>query len=218
MELKSNLFLSLFTLVVIIVEGSNNPQLRCSRAVLSPLNGGGPIRGDTLPLLLRTIEATEKGVLQDSKNDIIDMINMIGQQNTQFVQNDRNFLNKKISGKWELLWTTEKETLFFINKGLFGKSVTNVYQTIDLKQGVLNNLIEFEGDRVFSVVGTIEKDLLVNSRINFKFSKAVISVPPFPSLSLPPVGSGWFDNVYANDKYRLSKDVRGDYLVSKRVQ
>ena len=61
----------------------------------------------------------------------------------------------------ELLWTTEKETLFFINKGLFGKAVTNVYQTIDLQQGLLNNLIEFESDRVFSVVGTIEKVLLL---------------------------------------------------------
>lgn len=102
--------------------------------------------------------------------------------------------------------------------GLFGKAVTNVYQSIDLKQGLLNNLIEFESDRVFSVVGTIEKDQSVNSRINFKFSKAVITVPPFPSLTLPPVGSGWFDNIYANEKYRLSKDVRGDYLISKRVQ
>ena len=210
------LSLSLVALFFIVVEGFN-PQLQRSRTTLEPLYGGGPIRGDTLPLLLRTIEGSEKGVLQDSKAQIIDMINMIGQQNMNFVQNDRTFLDK-ISGKWQLLWTTEKETLFFINKGLFGKAVTNVYQTIDLKQGLLNNLIEFESDRVFSVVGTIEKDLLINSRINFKFSKAVITVPPFPSLSLPPVGSGWFDNVYANDKYRLSRDVRGDYLVSKRVQ
>ena len=210
------LSLSLVALFFIVVEGFN-PQLQRSRTTLEPVYGGGPIRGDTLPLLLRTIEGSEKGVLQDSKAQIIDMINMIGQQNMNFVQNDRTFLDK-ISGKWQLLWTTEKETLFFINKGLFGKAVTNVYQTIDLKQGLLNNLIEFESDRVFSVVGTIEKDLLINSRINFKFSKAVITVPPFPSLSLPPVGSGWFDNVYANDKYRLSRDVRGDYLVSKRVQ
>ena len=210
------LSLSLVALFFIVVEGFN-PQLQRSRTTLEPLYGGGPIRGDTLPLLLRTIEGSEIGVLQDSKAQIIDMINMIGQQNMNFVQNDRTFLDK-ISGKWQLLWTTEKETLFFINKGLFGKAVTNVYQTIDLKQGLLNNLIEFESDRVFSVVGTIEKDLLINSRINFKFSKAVITVPPFPSLSLPPVGSGWFDNVYANDKYRLSRDVRGDYLVSKRVQ
>ena len=213
--------LSLFigTLLLIVFVDGFNPQHR-SRSVLSPLTalfGGGPIRGDTLPLLLRTIESSEKGVLQDSKEEVIDMINMIGQQNAKFVQNDRTFLDK-ISGKWELLWTTEKETLFFINKGLFGKAVTNVYQTIDFKQGIINNLIEFESDRVFSVLGTIEKDVSINSRINFKFSKAVITVPPFPSLSLPPVGSGWFDNVYANEKYRLSKDVRGDYLISRRVQ
>ena len=173
------LSLSLVALFFIVVEGFN-PQLQRSRTTLEPLYGGGPIRGDTLPLLLRTIEGSEKGVLQDSKAQIIDMINMIGQQNMNFVQNDRTFLDK-ISGKWQLLWTTEKETLFFINKGLFGKAVTNVYQTIDLKQGLLNNLIEFESDRVFSVVGTIEKDLLINSRINFKFSKAVITEPPFPS-------------------------------------
>jgi hypothetical protein len=67
------------------------------------------------------------------------------------------------------------------------------------------------------VIGSIAKDSSVNSRINFKFEKAVIKIPPFPTVTLPPVGSGWFDNVYANEKYRLSKDIRGDYLISRRV-
>ena len=92
------LFVSIAALLLAIVVEGFHPQFQRSRTV-GPLYGGGPIRGDTLPQLLRTIEASGKGVQQDSKAQIIDMINLIGQQNMQFVQNDRKFLDK-ISGKW----------------------------------------------------------------------------------------------------------------------
>lgn len=38
-----------------------------------------------------------------------------------------------INGSWSLLWTTEKETLFFAERGLFGAKCTNIVQDIDFK-------------------------------------------------------------------------------------
>ena len=72
----------------------------------------------------------------------------------RFVESDRN-LKVKVDGAWQLLWTTEKETLFFAKNGFFGKKVTDIIQTIDFKSSTLNNLISFEGDSSFSVVGSV---------------------------------------------------------------
>ena len=128
--------------------------------------------------------------------------------------------------RWELLWTTEKETLFFAKYGLFGESVTRISQTIDINSGYLNNLIEFNGDRYFSVIGKIRVDtgsemggsrIGAGRRIFFDFKKAKLAIPPIPVITLPPVGKGWFDTLYVNDRYRLSKDIRGDYLLSRRL-
>jgi len=177
------------------------------------LHGGGPIRGDTLPALIRAAEATQRGLDASNNAAIIAMMTELGEKNERF---SKTFLDK-VNGKWELVWTTEKETLFFIKNGFFGKRVTNVYQTVDIPNNLINNLIEFDGQREFSVLGTAARDPQVATRVNFAFTKAVISVPPLPKLTLPPVGNGWFDNIFVNDKYRLARDVRGDYLITQRV-
>eukprot|EP01036_Dinobryon_divergens_P028482 gene28483-37433_t len=178
--------------------------------------GGGNIRADNIPRLLKLIETSEKGLLKDSNDEIIKIINSIGTKNAQFIDNDVLLLNK-IDGDWELLWTTEKETLFFIQNGLFGNAVSGIVQSIDVKNEALNNLIKFKNGSEFSVKGKINVDLKERKRVNFKFTSASLLVPPFPKLSIPPIGKGWFDNVYVNDFYRLSKDIRGDYLVSKKM-
>lgn len=178
--------------------------------------GGGNIRADNIPKLLKLIETSEKGLLKDSNDEIIKIINSIETKNAQFIEND-GLLLSKIDGDWELLWTTEKETLFFIQNGLFGNAVSGIVQSIDFKNEALNNLIKFKNGREFSVKGKINVDLKERKRVNFKFTSASLLVPPFPKLSIPPIGKGWFDNVYVNDIYRLSKDIRGDYLVSKKI-
>jgi PAP_fibrillin len=178
--------------------------------------GGGPIRGDLVPKLVSLAQQSKLGVAKDYNGEILDIFDRIATKERDFVLRDSKFATK-LNGKWELLWTTEKETLLFADKGFFGKPCTRITQTIDLGNGFLNNLIEFEGDRSFSVVGDIQQDAQDKLRLNFQFKKAVISVPPFPSLTLPPIGKGWFETVYVNEKYRLSRDIRGDFLVSKRV-
>jgi hypothetical protein len=40
-----------------------------------------------------------------------------------------------MTGRWKMKWTTEKEILFCIEKGLFGLACSDVYQTIDAAAG-----------------------------------------------------------------------------------
>ncbi|CAN7089117.1 unnamed protein product [Brassica rapa subsp. narinosa] len=55
-----------------------------------------------------------------------------------------------LSATWRLLWTTEKEQLFIIEKaGLFGTRAGEVLQVIDVRKGTLNNVITFPPDGVF---------------------------------------------------------------------
>lgn len=172
--------------------------------------GGGPIKAPELKRVIELVEQSRRGLIKDKNEEIIQMMNAIG-------ANNKKVILEKGEGDWELIWTTEKETLFFISKGLFGAKCLQVSQSIDLKTNQINNLITFDRDRKFSVLGDLSTDKSNTKRINFKFKRADIIIPPIPTLSLPPVGEGWFDNIYCNDMYRLSKDIRGDYLISKRI-
>mmetsp|Transcript_28455 Transcript_28455/g.27259 ORF Transcript_28455/g.27259 Transcript_28455/m.27259 type:complete len:203 (+) Transcript_28455:139-747(+) len=156
-------------------------------------------------------------LLNGSKNDILnkqnDIIALIDDLKTS--QPPQNNDYSLVDGNWDLLWTTEKETLFFKEKGLFGKECMGISQNIDTESLIINNLIEFQDGRRFSVDGKINIDSGKLERINFAFSGATITIPPF-NVPLPPVGKGWFDTLYVDKLYRVSYDVRGDYLVSKR--
>lgn len=187
----------------------------CSGLLLLHM-GGGSVRGDALPKLIALIEGTRRGIIETGRADIISSIDRIGEANAAFADKDRTFL-AKCNGEWELLWTTEKETLFFASRGLFGSPVTRISQSIDLENDIINNLIAFDNGRSFSVSGTIAPDANDKRQLNFSFTSARLVVPPLVNLALPPVGKGWFKNVFVNDKYRLSRDVRGDYLVSRRL-
>ena len=113
-------------------------------------------------------------------------------------------------GKWNLIYTTEKETNF-ISK-YFGKC-TGVYQQI--KNDTINNVISFE-DKVFSVDGMLFLNNEKTNRVDFKFTKASLTFNNQKPINFPPVGSGYFDNLYIDDLIRISYDVIGVYLISKR--
>ncbi|EKX45935.1 hypothetical protein GUITHDRAFT_108386 [Guillardia theta CCMP2712] len=49
-----------------------------------------------------------------------------------------------MQGRWNMLWTTEKEILFLVEKGLFGLQCTGVWQDINLQEASLTNIIDFE--------------------------------------------------------------------------
>ncbi|XP_044504187.1 probable plastid-lipid-associated protein 11, chloroplastic isoform X2 [Mangifera indica] len=120
-----------------------------------------------------------------------------------------------LSATWRLLWTTEKEQLFIIEKAyLFGTQAGDVLQVIDVEKGVLNNVITFPPDGVFFVRSDIE--IASPQRVNFRFTSAVLRGKSW-EIPLPPFGEGWFESVYVDDDIRIAKDIRGDYLVVNRA-
>ncbi|XP_010426511.1 PREDICTED: probable plastid-lipid-associated protein 11 [Camelina sativa] len=120
-----------------------------------------------------------------------------------------------LSATWRLLWTTEKEQLFIIEKaGLFGTSAGDILQVIDVKKRILNNVITFPPDGVFFVRSDIQ--IASPQRVNFRFNSAVLRGKNW-ELPLPPFGKGWFENVYMDGDIRVAKDIRGDYLIVDRA-
>ncbi|XP_028804647.1 probable plastid-lipid-associated protein 11, chloroplastic [Neltuma alba] len=120
-----------------------------------------------------------------------------------------------LSATWRLLWTTEKEQLFIIEKAyLFGTQAGDVLQVIDVHNRTLNNVITFPPDGVFFVRSNIE--IASPQRVNFRFTSALLRGKNW-EIPLPPFGQGWFDTVYLDDDIRVAEDIRGDYLVVERA-
>ena len=140
------------------------------------LFGGGVLRGDRLPQLLEMIGAQDRGLLTDRRDEIKRLIDAIAQQNAEFVGRDKQMFSR-VGGRWRLLYTTEKETLFFAKSGLFGSKCLGIYQVIDTKARSINNLIEFEDGKSFSVLGAIDDNSDVAARVDFKFTRAAIKLP-----------------------------------------
>jgi hypothetical protein len=124
---------------------------------------------------------------------------------------------KSLSGQWDGIWTTEKEVNFFKTSWPFAK-VSDITQDLDLYDaGMVKNSIEFEGGGQFAVTGAVmpvdgdgEYD-----RVAFEFKSAVVSGWG-KQLSLPPLGTGWFDTMYCDNEYRLSQDLRGDWSIFRK--
>mmetsp|Transcript_38166 Transcript_38166/g.108392 ORF Transcript_38166/g.108392 Transcript_38166/m.108392 type:complete len:194 (+) Transcript_38166:158-739(+) len=123
-----------------------------------------------------------------------------------------------LPGQWELIFTTEKEVNFFKTSWPFAK-VSSITQGIDpYKSCIVDNLISFEGGGEFAVTGTVapaESDGEYD-RVEFAFTSAVIRGWN-RELTVPPVGAGWFDTMFCDQKYRLSRDNRGDWSVFRRI-
>jgi hypothetical protein len=104
-----------------------------------------------------------------------------------------------------------QETLFILkNAGLFGTKAGEVYQVIDAKAGSLTNVIEFPPSGAFIVDSDIQLDNC--RRAEFQFTGARLQTAK-STYTLPPLGQGWFNTTFVDGQYRLSKDVRGDFLL-----
>ena len=122
----------------------------------------------------------------------------------------KNTDDSRLSARWKLLWTSEQETLFLLEK--FNNS--NAYQTIDVRAKTLSNTVEFAGGNTFLVESEIE--IADERKVEFKFVSAGLKFSNGFTLPVPPVGKGWFDNVYVSDEYRVARDSRGDTLIVER--
>jgi PAP_fibrillin len=179
------------------------------------------------------IAATDQGVADPSTVEQVKDL-MIRISDTRPPEEDQR---KMLPGAWELVYTTEKEINFFKTSWPFAK-VSSITQRLDLyqppsqqqrQQPVVENYIDFEGGGQFAVTGTVQivddnkpngfvddPKRVYYDRVAFSFTTAT-AVVWGKSISLPPTGAGWFDTMFCNSQYRLSRDSRGDYSVFRRI-
>eukprot|EP00747_Dinoflagellata_sp_TGD_P089115 gnl/TRDRNA2_/TRDRNA2_164217_c0_seq3.p1 gnl/TRDRNA2_/TRDRNA2_164217_c0~~gnl/TRDRNA2_/TRDRNA2_164217_c0_seq3.p1 ORF type:complete len:304 (+),score=47.05 gnl/TRDRNA2_/TRDRNA2_164217_c0_seq3:115-912(+) len=122
----------------------------------------------------------------------------------------------QVEGAWELLWTTEKETLFLLEKGLPSAPSTGAYQILSFGDvPKLVNLVSFENDSELRVDSSTQP-IDGSQRVDFQFTSAAITWRGF-RIPVPPVGKGWFETVYVDDDLRIAFDIRGDTLICRRA-
>ena len=78
-----------------------------------------------------------------------------------------------------------------------------------MRSGLWIGVISFAASSDWQVEG--------DQRINFKFKGASIKAGA-RSFAIPPVGKGWFDNVYVDREIRVARDSRGDTLIVERCR
>ncbi|CAK0846156.1 unnamed protein product [Prorocentrum cordatum] len=125
-----------------------------------------------------------------------------------------------LGGRWDLVYTTEKEVL-----SLIGDPGVAVYQRIDSDRGSIANSVVFGDGKRFDVTGTIdcgngrsraEGDFPAGLRSFFEFTGASVTIGGF-TVPLPPVGKGWFVSVYLDGTLRVNRDSRGDLAIYLRA-
>jgi hypothetical protein len=169
------------------------------------------------PDLEKLIVESNNGIDDTNRQEIKDLMIRISESRNG---DQRNV----VSGQWELVYTTEKEINFFKTSWPFA-TVSSITQTLDVRQSKqVQNYINFNDNTAqFAVTGTVQAvdnddddDDGRYDRIAFEFTTATALVWG-KSLSLPPTGAGWFDTMFCNDQYRLSRDSRGDWSVFRRI-
>ena len=171
----------------------------------------GSRRNPLLPELENLIAASRSGLDSSYEERVKEVM-------TEISKTRDGDQRESLSGRWELIYTTEKEINFFKTSWPFA-DVSNITQQLDLTNGrSVNNIIQFEGGGQFAVTGNTD---VVDGddeydRVAFEFTnaKAVVWGKEF---GLPPVGVGWFDTMYCDDCWRLSRDSRGDWSVFRRI-
>mmetsp|Transcript_12976 Transcript_12976/g.38773 ORF Transcript_12976/g.38773 Transcript_12976/m.38773 type:complete len:210 (-) Transcript_12976:183-812(-) len=119
-----------------------------------------------------------------------------------------------VAGDWELLWTTEKETLFLLENGLLWQAGIGASQIIDFTANSINNIVSCENDSELRVVADFDVED-GTPRVNFEFKSAALKFRGF-GVPVPPVGKGWFESVYVDEDLRIAQDSRGDTLIARR--
>ena len=166
----------------------------------------------TLDELISIASSDDRGIGSTRRREIESIIDRLlleeEEKNTKKKNNKEDDFS--VSARWKLLWTSERETLFLLET--FQNSLA--YQTIDEKAKTLRNAVEFSGGNAFVVESEIE--ILDERKVEFTFLSAGLKFSNGFTLPVPPVGKGWFDNVYVGERYRVARDSRGDTLIVER--
>jgi hypothetical protein len=170
-----------------------------------------PTKNPLLPDLVSLIEESLNGVDTSTNKEVKSLMVQISESR---IGDQRQML----PGRWELIYTTEKEVNFFKTSWPFAK-VSIITQDLDLYEDrKVDNSINFEGGGAFDVAGSVTPVDCDSGydRVAFEFTAATV-FGWGKSLALPPTGAGWFDTMFCDKEYRLSQDSRGDWSVFKRV-
>lgn len=124
--------------------------------------------------------------------------------------------SETLSALWILEWTTEREIIFLMEKGLLGLPSGPVQQAIDVDAKTLSNIMLFGQDSKFEVYSSITPED-AGPRVNFEFEACKLKYRGF-TVPLPPVGKGWFESVYLDEDFQVTRDVRGDVTVLVKGQ
>ncbi|CAL6356412.1 unnamed protein product [Bathycoccus prasinos] len=161
----------------------------------------------TLDELISIASSDDRGIGSTRRPEIESIIDRLLLEEEEKNTKNNNF---SVSARWKLLWTSERETLFLLET--FQNSLA--YQTIDEKAKTLRNAVEFSGGNAFVVESEIE--ILDERKVNFTFLSAGLKFSNGFTLPVPPVGKGWFENIYVGERYRVARDSRGDTLIVER--
>eukprot|EP00985_Skeletonema_marinoi_P031558 scaffold37723_cov189-Skeletonema_marinoi.AAC.9 len=123
--------------------------------------------------------------------------------------------SKLLQRKWIVLWTSEKEINFFLEKGIS----TRIEQRLSDGK-VLENWIPFVRGDGFGVTGSIQPAVNDSGssdglRTEFKFQKAELDIGKWGTYNFPPLGEGWFDTVYLDEELRIDLNSRNDILICR---
>ena len=166
----------------------------------------------TLDELISIASSDDRGIGSTRRREIESIIDRLlleeEEKNTKKKNNKEDDFS--VSARWKLLWTSERETLFLLET--FQNSLA--YQTINEKEKTLRNAVEFSGGNTFVVESEIE--ILDETKVNFTFLSAGLKFSNGFTLPVPPVGKGWFENIYVGERYRVARDSRGDTLIVER--
>jgi hypothetical protein len=114
-----------------------------------------------------------------------------------------------ISDNWTLVYTTEVELL-----SLMSDEDTIVTQEINRSDGTLQNFVGFKNGVEFTVQSSLSGS---GVRSTFSFSGARLTFPNRFSVPLPPIGKGWFDNLFVDSTIRVVREGRGNTAVYIRA-
>ncbi|TFJ83027.1 hypothetical protein NSK_005652 [Nannochloropsis salina CCMP1776] len=122
------------------------------------------------------------------------------------------------SGTWDLVWTTEEEIHLFRKQGLLGCTCQAVLQTTEQSTQRLENIIEFSQNSALRIISKLSPEPS-SPRVYFTWEDARVIykgfVLPFPSFFF--VKNAYYDNIYLDSEIRCVRDIRGNYLVVRRV-
>ncbi|CEL93795.1 unnamed protein product [Vitrella brassicaformis CCMP3155] len=165
--------------------------------------------------LLRLSEEAEQGQVRAA--DVTSRILAVADELASISPVADSASSALLDGVWQFCWNNDAEALALLSNPLYSRATT-AYQEIDTsgEQCRVTTVLLYN-DTQSSVRLFVDAEPQESGpRVAIKFSRAVTSVRGLPEVALPLPFSGWFDNVYLDSDFRVSRDSRGATFIWTR--